>query len=81
MNTVKSVSISNEQAQFCDDMDLSCSKLLQDAIETAKENFRISDKFVQELQRKISFLQNTIDKQRNFIEDNNLMEQFMNKAF
>lgn len=73
----KSVSISEEEALFVEENEISLSNLLQASIQNIRENFRISDKFVKELQSKVARLQETIEKQRNFIEAQGLMDKFL----
>lgn len=77
MANIISVSITQEQSNFLQEMDLSPSKMLQGAIDTAIESAKVSSKQVNELNRRIGFLQETINKQRLFIESKNLMEEFL----
>lgn len=77
MAKMLSVTITEEQGEFIKEHDISPSYILQGAIENIRETSKISEKFVQELQRKISFLQGTIDKQRNFIEAKGLIDEFI----
>jgi hypothetical protein len=76
MAIIKSVSINLAESEFIEQHDLSLSKLLQDKIHEIMENFKISEKYVQEQSRKLGVLQKVVDKQRDFIEANGLMEQF-----
>jgi glucose-6-phosphate 1-dehydrogenase len=78
MSNIISVSLTTEQAVFLQEMELSPSKMLQSAIQDAIESHKVSAKQVEELNRRIVFLQGTIDKQRNFIETQNLMDKFIN---
>lgn len=77
MATIISVSLSKEQKDFIDEMAISPSELLQRSINDLIESSKVSQKQVQDLTRKISFLQETINKQRDFIESNGLMEKFL----
>ena len=77
MANIISVSLSQEQINFLDEMDLSPSKMLQGAIDQAIESAKVSAKQVAERDRKILFLQETINKQRLFIESKNLMDEFI----
>lgn len=77
MSNIISVSLSNEQATFLQEMDLSPSKMLQGAIDNAIDSHKVGAKQVQELNRRIGFLQETIEKQRVFIEEQGLMDKFL----
>lgn len=78
MSNIISVSISKEQSDFIDEMDISPSKLLQDSINVAMENTKISQKVLDEFKRKILALQDTLNMQRTFIERKGLMDDFIN---
>lgn len=77
MATIISVSLSKEQKEFIDEMAISPSELLQRSINDLVESSKVSQKAVQEAQRKIQFLQETINKQRDFIETQGLMDKFL----
>lgn len=77
MATIISVSLGKEHKDFIDEMGISPSELLQRSINDLIESSKVSQKQVQELQRKIIFLQETITKQREFIETNGLMDKFL----
>ena len=77
MATIISVSLSKEQKDFIDEMAISPSELLQRSINDLIESSKVSQKQVQELTRKIGFLQETINKQRDFLESNGLMDKFL----
>jgi len=77
MQVIKSVSISQQQAQFIEEMEISASDLLQRSINDIIESSKVSAKQVQELNRKIVILQETIGKQRDFIEAKGLMDAFL----
>ena len=77
MATIISVSLGKEHKDFIDEMGISPSELLQRSINDLIESSKISQKQVQELTRKINFLQETINKQRDFIESNGLMDKFL----
>ena len=77
MQVIKSVSISQEQAQFVEQMDISCSELLQRSINDIMESSKVSQKALREVQDKVIRLQGTLDKQRDFIEAQGLMDKFL----
>jgi len=77
MAKMLSVTIPEEQAVFISENEISPSKILQAKIEEIRETSKISQGFITELQRKISFLSATIEKQRVFIEENDLMDKFL----
>jgi len=70
--------VSQEQRKFLDENpDLSASAILQRGIEENIENSRVSAKRLAELTRRIECLQDTMGKQRDFIEANGLMDKFL----
>lgn len=70
--------VSAEQRKFLDDNpDLSASAILQRGIEENIENSRVSAKKLQELTRRIEFLQSTVSRQRDFLEAKGLMDEFI----
>jgi hypothetical protein len=77
MTFILSVSISEQQKAFIDENQVSPSAVLQEGLNQMIESFKVSAVQLQELRRKIDFLQKTIDKQRNFIESKNLMEDYV----
>lgn len=70
-------SITLEQSNAIKEMELSPSALLQAAIEEKVENYKLSRETIKEYERKIEVLRGTLDKQRDFIEANGLMEKFL----
>ena len=80
MANIISVSITSEQAEFLQEMDLSPSKLLQSRIDEILESNKVNVRQIQEKERKISFLMETINKQRDFIEAKGLMNEFCEKC-
>lgn len=77
MSTIISVSISPQQKDFLDEMAISPSELLQNSINSQIENQKVSRKQIDELTRKIGSLREVMDKQRDFIEANGLMDKFI----
>lgn len=77
MRVVISCSIDSKEKEFLDEMGLSASELLQGSIQQAIENSKIGQAQVKEYQRKIAFLQETMNKQRDFIESKSLMGEFL----
>ncbi len=71
-----SVSISQKQFEYITEMNIKPSKILQAGIEEMMANSEINSTFVKEQQRKLEFLQNTLDKQRDFIQNKGLMVEF-----
>lgn len=80
MANIISVSITSEQAEFLQEMDLSPSKLLQSRIDEILESNKVNVRQIQEKERKIAFLMETINKQRDFIEAKGLMNEFCEKC-
>jgi len=80
MSNIISVSITSEQASFIEEMDLSPSKLLQARIDEIQESNKVNVKQIQDRERKIAFLMETINKQRDFIEAKGLMNEFCEKC-
>lgn len=78
MSEIISCSISREQKDFIDEMALSPSELLQGSINLQIENQKVSKKQIDELLRRIESLRSVMDKQRDFIEANGLMDKFIN---
>ena len=77
MQIITSVSLSKEQKEFCEKLDLSLSKLLQNAISVVEESTKVSEKFMQEQTRKILALNQTMNKQRDFIEAEGMMGKYL----
>jgi hypothetical protein len=80
MSNILSVSLSNDQITFIDEMGLSPSKLLQSKIEETIENYKVTAEELKKQQHKINFLMETINKQRDFIEAKGLMNEFCEKC-
>ena len=77
MSTIISVSLSSKQKEFIDEMAISPSELIQRSIDDLIESSKVSQKQVQELTRRIAGLQEVLNKQRDFIETNGLMDKFL----
>ncbi len=77
MSTIISVSLSAKQKEFIDEMAISPSELIQRSIDDLIESSKVSQKQVQELTRRIAGLQEVLNKQRDFIETNGLMDKFI----
>jgi hypothetical protein len=77
MSTIISVSLSSKQKEFIDEMAISPSELIQRSIDDLIESSKVSQKQVQELSRRITSLQEVLNKQRDFIETNGLMDKFL----
>ena len=76
MSNIISVSISSQQALFLDETGISPSKLLQDCINNAIESQKISQQNVIILKSRIEDLLKVIYKQRDYIENKGLMDEF-----
>lgn len=72
-----SVSIDRKQKEFLEAMKLSPSAILQRSINELMERNEVSPEFVKGLQKSISFLQETIQKQGTFIDKNGLMQEYL----
>lgn len=77
MAVILSVSVDSKQKAFLDEIGVSPSGLLQRSINELIENHKVSTEYVQQLQRNISLLQNTISKQGNFIDKKGLMPEYL----
>ena len=75
----KMVTISLEQEQFLKETGFKPSKLLQQAINSLMESTNEGDlkELIRSKQSKINFLLETVNKQRDFIERNNLITEYM----
>lgn len=75
----KMVTISLEQEQFLRETGFKASKLLQQAINSLMESTNEGDlkELIRSKQSKINFLLETVNKQRDFIERNNLITEYM----
>ena len=76
-NIITTISYSSEIEQFIRENNLKPSKIVQEKVMEMIESAKVSNKMIQELNRKIAFLQQTIEKQRNFIEAKGLMDDFI----
>jgi hypothetical protein len=73
-----SVTIPSEQEQFLiDNPDQSLSKILQGAIAEIMENLKISEKTLKEANRKLEVWKVLSGKQRDFIEKNHLLDDYI----
>lgn len=77
MSVIISVSLSAKQKEFIDEMAISPSELIQRSIDDLIESSKVSQKQVQECNRRIQGLQEVLNKQRDFIEANGLMDKFL----
>lgn len=77
MSVIISVSLSSKQKEFIDEMAISPSELIQRSIDDLIESSKVSQKAVQECNRRIAGLQEVLNKQRDFIEANGLMDKFI----
>ena len=77
MAIIISCSLGKEQKDFIDEMAISPSELLQRSINDLIESSKVSQKQVTELNRKIQGLREILDKQRDFIEAQGLMDKFI----
>lgn len=72
-----SVTCPEEQYLFIQEKEISPSSIFQTAIQQIMDASKISEEFVKELQDKITRMMATIDQQRNFIEEKELMDEFL----
>jgi hypothetical protein len=70
-------SITKEQSGAIEELNLSPSALLQNAIDEKIENYKVSKEQIKQYERKIVSLHETLDKQRDFIEAKGLMQEFL----
>ena len=80
MTKMYSVTCPDDMGEFISDKELSPSSIFQSAIQQIIDTSKISEQFLQEKMKKIEFLQQTIAKQREFIEKENLMDKFIGIA-
>jgi hypothetical protein len=76
-NTITTISYSTEVEQYIRENGLKPSKIVQDFVKTAIESEKVSVKAMQDVNRRILALQETINKQRNYIESKGLMDEFL----
>jgi len=76
-NIITTISYSAEIERYIRENKIKPSKIIQDHVVNLMESEKISNKQVSEMTRRIAFLQETINKQRNFIEAKGLMEKFL----
>ena len=77
MSTTKCISITKEQEDFLNEKEIPLSKLVQFAIEEKMASSKLSDTEIKEFTRRIEALQLTIAKQREFIEQKDLMNEYL----
>lgn len=79
MTNILSVSISNEQAQFLRETGFSASKLLQQAINSLMETTNEGDlkQLLNHKQNKIASLLETVTNQRDFMEKQGLLNEYL----
>lgn len=78
MAVILSVSISKEQQDFLNEMNLSPSELIQTAIEQEKIRSRVSVELLKQKETTISYLQKKLTEMGTFISDNGLMDKYCN---
>lgn len=77
MAVVISVSITKEQKDFLDEMQVSPSELLQRSITDMIQSHKINREAVLELQRKLQVWIEMAQKQREFIEKRGILEEYL----
>jgi hypothetical protein len=77
MAIILSVSIDSAQKSFLDELSLSPSALLQRTINDLMVNSSISNKEVRAIQERVKLLQQTIQKQGDFIQNSGLMPEYI----
>jgi hypothetical protein len=81
MTKILTVSISDEQDKAMKEMNLSASKLLQMAIEEKINQFNLGLDFAksrtQELEKNLENWRNIVHKQRTYIENKGLLDDFI----
>jgi len=78
-SVMKTLTISEEQERFLKETGFSASKLLQQAINSLMESTNEGDlkQLIQHKQNKITSLIETIAKQRDFIENQGLLTEYL----
>jgi hypothetical protein len=77
MTKMFSVTCPNDMGVFIEEKELSPSSIFQTAVQQIMDSCKISEEFVKELQRRIEGLSSTLNKQREFIEEKGLMDDFL----
>jgi len=78
MAVIISVSLNQIHKDFLDEMKVSPSALLRDCINDKIESFKVSRIAIDQLQSRISSLQETITKMGTFIEKHGLFNEYCN---
>jgi hypothetical protein len=76
-NTITTISYSTEVEQYIRENGIKPSKIVQDFVKNAMESEKVSVKAIQDREKKIMFLNETINRQRDFIESQGLMDKFL----
>jgi len=74
---ITTISLPNELMTYAEEKKVKLSHLVQNTLKDMMENDKASNLMVGELRRKIAFLQETLNKQRDFLESKGLMEKFL----
>jgi len=77
MAVVISVSLSQEQKTFVDEMGLSASSLLQSSINELIESTKVSTKAVKEAQERVILFRDKLEKISQFVDRQGLMEKWL----
>jgi hypothetical protein len=77
MAVVISVSLTQEQKTFVDEMGLSASSLLQASINELIESSKVSVKALREAQEKINLFRTKLEEASKFIDRQGLMEKWL----
>lgn len=77
MAVVISVSLTQEQKTFIDEMEISASSLLQASINELIESTKVSAKIVKEAQNKTTIFREKLEAASRFIEKQGLMEKWL----
>ena len=75
-----SVTCPDDMGLFISEKNVSPSSIFQSAIQNLIDTSKISEEFIKELNRKITALGVTIQKQREFIETEGLIDKFLGLA-
>lgn len=76
VTTITTISLRPELMAYATEKKIKLSHIVQEKLNEMMENDKASAEMVKNMQHKISFLQETINKQRNFIEAKGLMDDF-----
>ena len=77
MAVIISVSLTQEQKTFLDEMELSASSLLQSCIMDKIESNKVNARVVRDMQNRVNAIRENLEKMSKFINDQGLMDKWL----